>query len=295
VPVRKRRFFVLLMTFSSAFCLNAQGSDKPHGTGVAVRSLVFTKPTPLSSQEQKELRRQIQAPLAEFSTDRWREDLADLAGEYVRAAYQNKGYFLAKVSPEVIQVAGSSFAPEVDLFFRVNEGPQCWLREIHWKNMTAFSEEQLSSLMSIHPGEIFNRAKIAEGLEAVQKLYGSQGYLNFVSIPETKIDEVDHGIVLDIDVDEGGMFRWGELHIEGMSQRDEEELLRAWDLRGQPYTQQSIQACQQLFEKYFRPVRRGIKPSDYTRNNLNEANRTVDVYLSLSPDASLVKNITKPK
>jgi hypothetical protein len=70
--------------------------------------------------------------------------------------------------------------------------------------------------MPIQPGEIFSRAKVAKGLEALHQHYDSAAYVNFTSIPNTEYDEADASIRLRIDVDEGKLFRWGELHITGL-------------------------------------------------------------------------------
>jgi hypothetical protein len=118
--------------------------------------------------------------------------------------------------------------------------------------------------------------------------------MNFVSIPNTTIDEAARSIALEIDVDEGSVFHWGDLHVEGMTEADKQELLRGWGgLRGQVYASNPHQALDKFFATYFRPLRSGITPSDYTKWKIDERERTVDVYLSLVPNPSLLKYIPK--
>src|ERR1700680_1999524 len=118
--------------------------------------------------------------------------------------------------------------------------------------------------------------------------------MNFTSIPNTVIDEAGRGIALQIDVDEGGAFHWGNLHVEGMSEPDKRELLRGWEgLRGQVYVSNPYQTLDKFFTAYFRPLRRGVTPSDYTTWKVDEKARTVDVYLSLVSNPSLLNRIPK--
>jgi outer membrane protein assembly factor BamA len=89
------------------------------------------------------------------------------------------------------------------------------------------------ALMPINPGEIFSRAKVAAGLDAVKRLYRSLGYINCTYVPNTVASETEHSISVEIDV-EGGIFHWGDLHVEGMSEPDRRVLLQRWEgLRGQ--------------------------------------------------------------
>jgi hypothetical protein len=129
----------------------------------------------------------------------------------------------------------------------------------------------------------------------VARLYGSQGYINFTYVPNTLIDEAGHSIALEIDVDEGGIFHWGDLHVEGMGEADKRELLLGWGgLRGQLYTNNSRQALDKFFAAYFRPLRPGVVLSDYVTWKLNGRDRLVEVYHSLVPNASLLKYIPEP-
>jgi hypothetical protein len=144
------------------------------------------------------------------------------------------------------------------------------------------------------PGEIFSRSKIAKVLEEARKLYQSHGYMNFTSIPNTEIDEAGCSIALEIDVDEGGIFHWGGLHVEGMSEADKRELLLGWEgLRGQLYTSNSHRALDKFFAVYFRPLRPGVVLSDYVTWKFNERDRLVEVYLALVPNPSLLRFIPK--
>ena len=162
---------------------------------VTLRRVIFENATLLPAAERRHIAKKIHQGEVDGRADRMNEDLSGLANEAeerVRVAYQNKGYFKVEVSSRVRPVPAGTANDQVDFVIKVlREGKQYWLRDIHWKNMAAFSEQELLDLTPIHPGEIFSRAKIVESLEAVRSLYDSHGYINFTSIPNTKIDDVE--------------------------------------------------------------------------------------------------------
>ena len=136
--------------------------------------------------------------------------------------------------------------------------------------------------------------KTAEGLCAAARFCGSPGYINSTYIPNTVIDEAERSIALEIDVDEGGVFHWGDLNVEGMSESDKREPLRGWEgLRGQVYTSNSHPTLDKFLTTYFQPLRHGVTPSDYTPRKIDGRRRTVNIYLSLVPSPSLPKYIPK--
>ncbi len=293
--VRKRYFISLLLILLPPSVV-AQVPHEPEGrtTKVIVQRVILSKPTLLSQKEIATLTSELRSTELQFSAVTWREDFTDYTDAFIERVYQDRGYFLAKVYCEVVPVDSKSSVPHVDLFVTVQEGVQYRLREIRWKNVTVFPESQLLALMPINPGETFKRTKIGEGLDAAVRLYGSLGYINSTYIPNTSIDEAGRSIALEINVDEGGIFHWGDLHVEGMSEADKRELLLGWEgLRGQLYTSNSHRALDKFFATYFRPLRSGVTPSDYAKWEVDEKARTVDVYLSLMPNPSLLKYIPK--
>jgi Surface antigen variable number repeat len=162
---------------------------------------------------------------------------AEEAAELVRRAYQDKGYFNPDVQSKASPVSANSAVLQMDIEVKVREHGQMYrMREVRWKNVTLFSEQQLRDLMPIHPGEIFSRAKIAKGLENARKLYQSHGYINMTLFPNTKIDEAEATIALDIDVDEGVEFSLRGVAFSGLTS---DQIRAALDslapLRGRPY------------------------------------------------------------
>jgi outer membrane protein insertion porin family len=93
------------------------------------------------------------------------------------------------------------------------------LSGITFKNNKAISNlDTLRGLFPIKDGDIFSRAKIGTGLENLRKAYGELGYINFTSVPDTKFDDENKLISLDIDVDEGKQFRVERVNLLGLKE-----------------------------------------------------------------------------
>ena len=200
----------------------------------------------------------------------------DDAEEIVRELYQDKGFFKA----EVVTVRTPAIKRNV-LVLRVSPGKQYHIVQISWRGNTVFSESVLASLIPFRPGELFNRTKIAEGLNAAQKLYASRGFINYVSIPTPQIDDSAGTIAFEIDVDEGRQFRFGDLLVEGMEEAHREILLSAWEgLRGRPYNPDD---ADKFFNRYFRSPWPNITPENYTVRKIDEANHSVNYSLRFVP------------
>jgi outer membrane protein assembly factor BamA len=223
---------------------------------IELRNVVFENATLLSREELTQISKELHEQDSKYSReidDRTSGDFsgfAEQAAELVRSAYQDKGYFNPDVQFKVNPVSVDSAVRQMDIVVNVVEQGQMYrMGSIRWENMTVFSKQQLQDLMPIHPGEIFSRAKIAEGLENASKLYGSRGYINMTQIPNTKIDEAKATIALDIDVDEGGKFTLRGVAFSGLtSDQLRDALVSIAPFRGQPYTRDlSNEISQQLY------------------------------------------------
>ncbi|HEV3304808.1 MAG TPA: POTRA domain-containing protein [Candidatus Sulfotelmatobacter sp.] len=260
--------------FLASFPLKGQAGS--HGQALApvtIRHIVFKNVGVLSSQEQLELTKKVRR-----DDESPNDAPAAIAEELVREACQNKGYFKVKVSAAAEPVPGNAENRQLDIVVKVLDyGVQYRLQQIHFLNSKAFSEAELVQLVPVQPGEIFSRAKIAEGLEAVEEHYQAAGYVNFTSIPNTEFDEADASVRLNIDVDEGKLFRWGELHITGLDASKTKELTDGWDdLRGRPYSPESLRDfCARFF-----PAARGTDPAKYTKRKMNEKMGTIDISIA---------------
>lgn len=215
--------------------------------------------------------------------------------ERVRAEYQNRGYFkvLVQDPKTVIHDTGhkgfhipllqSGPGKAVNITMPIEEGDRYTLGEITFKGNKAIANTKaLRAVFPIKDGDIFDRSKIAKGLEALRKAYGQIGFINFTSIPDTRFDEAKKQVFLDIDLDEGKQFSVRRIEFSGNTTTRDKVIRREIILEeGQVYNQQlweiSLQRLNQL--GYFEQ----LKPDDpnVTERHLDEKNGTVDLTLKV--------------
>ena len=215
--------------------------------------------------------------------------------ERVRAEYQNRGYFKVLVeNPKTeirdtghtgfhIPLAQKGPGKAVDITMPIEEGDKYRLASISFKNNKAVKDAKaLRSLFPIKDGDIFSREKIAKGLENLRKAYGTLGYINFTSVPDTKFDDQKKLITLDIDLDEGKQFYVRRIEFQGnTTTRDKvirrEIALEEGQIYNQRYWELSLLRLNQL--GYFEQ----LKPDDpnTTDRKLDEKNGTVDLTLKV--------------
>jgi len=257
----------------------------------SIRHIIFQNAALLSSEEKREISRALRSGGVEAAS--LQADFSEEAAEQVRATYQNSGYFKAEVEAKAVPI-GREAAPRYDIVVQVLQtGKQYRLGDLQLIHRTAFPERRLRDLFPVQRGEIFNREKIARGLDNLRRLYGSKGYVNFTSVPDTKFDEQQAIVNLQVDIDEGRAFHWGKLHLDGMRNHDSTILLKAWDeLQGQIYSSGN-QDLERFFRRFFRPLRKDTSLDDCVITKVDDAGATVDVYLNLIWNPELIRHPAK--
>ena len=215
--------------------------------------------------------------------------------ELVREAMQNRGYFKAVVAEPKTNIRDTGHSgfhipllqhgpgKAIDITVPIEEGDRYRLASITFKNNKAFNNTKaLRSVFPMKDGDIFDRSKIAKGLENLKNAYGTQGYINFTSIPTPTFDEQKKTVSFDIDVDEGKQFSVRRIEFQGNTTTRDKVIRRELVLEeGQVYNEQywklSLQRLNQLgfFEQ--------IKPEDpnVTERHLDEKEGLVDLTLKI--------------
>jgi outer membrane protein insertion porin family len=215
--------------------------------------------------------------------------------ERVRNEYQNRGYFKVIVDQPKTETKDTGHTgfhipllqpgtgKAVDITMPIEEGDRYTLGGITFKNNKAVSNTKaLRALFPIKDGEIFSKDKIAKGLENLRKAYGTQGYINFTSVPETRFDDEKKLIFLDVDVDEGKQFYVRRIEFQGNTTTRDKVIRREIALEeGQVYNSHlwelSLLRLNQL--GYFDQ----LKPDDpnVTDRKLDEKEGLVDLTLKV--------------
>jgi outer membrane protein assembly factor BamA len=142
-------------------------------------------------------------------------DDSDEMGERVRALFQDRGYFLAEVKSVKLKPGDPLASPKpVSIEADVVEGLQFRVGEIVFAGYRAFPADTLRQQFPLKTGAVFERSKVAAGLQSLRKLYGTKGYLDYIAIPETQPGS--NGIMkLTITFQEGPQYRLDKVEFAG--------------------------------------------------------------------------------
>jgi len=140
----------------------------------------------------------------------------------------------------------------------------------------AFPLEELRKSIALSAGDLFRTTPIREGLDALKRLYGSRGYINFVATPITEVDDGSGTISLIMELDEGRQFHVRKIRVQGVDPRTEGSL--KWRIHpGDIFNNE-------LFEDFFAD-NKGILPAGASPRNAEltkiEKNGTVDIRVVL--------------
>ncbi len=116
----------------------------------------------------------------------------------LKAFYKERGYMMVQVGQPLIRIfegprgyipmfrkTRQQFLVEIP----IDAGDQFRLEKLELKNCGIFKCEALrTGYFGLNEGDIVNFKKITDALEAIEKLYGNFGYINFSYLPEQDID-----------------------------------------------------------------------------------------------------------
>src|SRR5579863_244620 len=241
-----------------------------------VERVVFTNQAFLPPQKQVEIanwiRQQFVDPRALKNN---MSSIAEETAERVRRAFQDEGYFKAEVETKAI-LHGGKYDLVIDVPF---PGAQYRLGKLNIIDAPSFPSAQLRGQFPIQSGEILSREKVTEGLDNLRRLYGSQGYVNSVSVPELSFDE--EGVIanLTLRVDEGRQFRLRHIEILGIGPETKARVREALAMKpGDLYT---FEAADGLSREFLDLVQ-NFGPITVDKK-LDERHGLIDVVLDLRP------------
>src|ERR1051326_3675196 len=159
--------FLLCALFSLADCAQDHRSNK--NAGILVTDFTITGTQAVSATEM--------ARITSDLTGSCFDDDSEEMGERIRALFQDRGYFSVEVKHIGFKPGDPLGIPKpVTMEADVAEGPVYKLSEITFLDNHAFSAQRLRDVFPLKPGEVFERSKIAGGLESLRKLYVTKGY-----------------------------------------------------------------------------------------------------------------------
>ncbi len=175
--------------------------------------------------------------------------------------------------------------PDGDLWITINlhEGPQYKFGDIKWKGNSLYTDEQLSNVLGISKGDIYNpellqnRLSFSRDGRDVSSLYMDDGYL-FFDVKPTEVAINDNSVDLEMRIYEGPQATVDRVIIKGNDRTHEHVVRRIIRTRpGQKFSRSDIIRSQREIINlgYFNPENMGINTP------VNPTRGTVDIEYNL--------------
>jgi len=192
---------------------DANGKDEAYRK-VIVDRIEFDRPVHLSDSDVEQIIKEENEMELHADSSAWVDDLAEVK---LRSAWQDQGYFEINLDAQARSLGTDSDHERFLVVVQVKkEGPQFHLGNLQFTGGTAIPEAELRQVFPLREGEFFSVKQVRAGIEAITKLYGSHGYIDFTAVPDTKVDENLQRIELGMHLDEQKQFRFGTVKIQGI-------------------------------------------------------------------------------
>ncbi len=146
--------------------------------------------------------------------------------------YLARGYLKASFSdaqPKVVQEDEDETV--VDVAFVVSPGAQYKVSNLQIAGMRAVPIENLKQMIHLRPGEPANVVQLNRDVEAIKRLYGSRGYMAAQVVAEPEISDADSTVKYFLHLQEGDLYKMGDLDIRGLDSVITQRVVAAWKLR----------------------------------------------------------------
>lgn len=202
------------IVFSDPSCqASAALAAQPSRPRISISEVTFSGFLRLPVTDQDEVAVFVKQQEYPESVDR----VLDEALERVRTGWQNRGYFKVQVNGDLKTLTSSGDEIHLALFAHVDEGRRYRLKDVGFKHAN-LSTTFLRSRIPLNDGDAFSRERIAEELENLRKVYGELGYVNFVAVAATILDEARGTISLVVELDPGKQFYVSDVNVSGLNE-----------------------------------------------------------------------------
>ena len=203
--------------------------------------------------------------------------------------YSQQGRYDADVKVETIARPNN----RVDLDINFNEGKPAKVFDINVIGNTVFKDDEIKQVFAVKESgwlsvvsrnDRYAREKMAASLESLRALYLNKGYINFdINSSNLNISEDKKNIFIEVSINEGEQFKFGETKFLGDALYKPEEL-KALQLYkdGTTYSQEKVNAVKQLLLRKY-----GNAGYYYTEVNvvpeINNETHVVDLNFYINP------------
>ncbi len=211
-----------------------------------------------------------------FKQSKYIEENLEKDKQKIIEKYNARGYRDAAIVKDTVYKAGKGY---VDLDIQINEGNKYYFRNLTWIGNAKYTSPELSSILGIKKGDIFNQSLLDQRLSGsqdgrdVSSLYMDDGYLFFQVVPTEVLVEND-SIDIELHVYEGKQARINKVTVSGNTKTNDRVIMREIRTRpGQLFNRSDIMRTQRELAqlRYFDEQKLGVNPKP------NPADGTVDI------------------
>ncbi|HQT00145.1 MAG: outer membrane protein assembly factor BamA [Hydrogenophilales bacterium 16-64-46] len=195
-----------------------------------------------------------------------------LAGdiEALRSFYLNRGYLEFNV--ESTQVTISPDKQGIYITVNVSEGPQYTVTDVKLAGQMLVPEEELKKLITLKPGDIFQRDRLTETTKKISERLGNDGYAfaNVNAVPELEKDK--HTVAFTLFVDPGRRVYVNRVNVSGNTKtRDEVVRREVRQMEGAYYDAEKINLSRDRLNRlgYFNEVNIETPPVQGTTDQVD--------------------------
>ncbi|MBI4376340.1 MAG: outer membrane protein assembly factor BamA [Elusimicrobia bacterium] len=166
------------------------------------------------------------------------------------AKYEEKGYLNTKIDP-VIDKDTSTL--QANITFKIQEGPKSTIGMVNLHGVSAFKPKKVLKQMKNRRKKPFAERELKEDLDKIKNFYLNRGYLDIqVSSPTVAFSEDKTKVTIDITLNEGRSYRFGDTSFSGHMVYVSSELAKAIEYRkGKIFNQErfdeTIRGIQELY------------------------------------------------
>ena len=145
-----------------------------------------------------------------YTPERWKDDKNNLISKY-----NEYGYFDASILSDSVTNYDSK---HVDVYVKVHEGKQYFLRNITWVGNTVYTTDHLNAILGMKRGDVYNMKLMNKRLvtddDAAANLYYNNGYV-FSHIEPVEVNIDGDSIDVEMRVTEGPQAYLSHVRING--------------------------------------------------------------------------------
>ncbi|MEO0323886.1 MAG: outer membrane protein assembly factor BamA, partial [Myxococcota bacterium] len=194
----------------------------------------------------------------------------------IRAKYAEEGYFLARVTYELVTT--DEEAGEVDVLFRIEEGEEVEIRRIRFTGNRALSDEELSGVTQLQDTRWhsfvsgrnnFDDEAFEQDVQILQAYYYDKGYLQMrVGTPRVELTSDFRYIDITLPVVEGDRYRVRAVSVTEVDDNGREQEPLEEDLRERIALEEGEWFNRTAIATGLQDIRRSYRDAGYARVEL---------------------------